>query len=539
MTPRRHMGIVAMTIMALAAVAGAESASVLLEKGIHQEEAIGDIQAAMGTYRKIVEDARADRKYVAEALYRLGVCQLKAGRAGRAVASMEELVRRFPDQKKLLPRAQRFLAAHGGANNRGPKIVQTSPSNFATDVPATPQTISVTFDRQMADRSWSWVRADHGTFPKITGKPSYDAGRTTCSIRVTLEPGTVYWIGINTPPYRNFVDGQGAVAPQHVLLFATASADGKATPIPESLRARAKAIIASAGRAAPRVVATDPKCLANDVPASAKALSATFDQEMMGRSWSWVQRDKDTFPQMDGKPSYDAARKTCSLPVKLRPGTVYWVGINSQKHRSFQTAAKKPAKPYVLLFATRGADGKPTEIPAELVRRARAVNGPSASDKAAQVLATRGWKLWGARKLAEAESLFRQAVAKDATNAHLWNGLGWALQNQGKHAAAKAFDRCLALEPTHAGALNGLGWIARIRKDNDKAIGYWKRAVEAMPTATAALNGLADTLTELGKHAEAVRYYEMWLKVEPNNAQVKAALAKARKAAGHPAKERR
>lgn len=155
-----------------------------------------------------------------------------------------------------------------------------------------------------------------------------------------------------------------------------------------------------------------------------------------------------------------------------------------------------------------------------------------ADRQAAESLATEGWKLWGQRKLAEAEEKFSQAVKKDPANASAWNGLGWAQQNQGKLAdAEQSFRKCLAIDPKQAGALNGLGWIAKMRKDPDKAIGYWQKAVEALPGASAALNGLTTTLVELGRHAEAVKYYEMWLKAEPDNAQVKAGLEKARKAA--------
>jgi len=664
MTHRKHIGIVALLVLGTCAVAPAESVSVLLEKGVHQEETVGDLDAAMKIYRKIVEDARADRKYVAQALYRLGVCQLKKKQSRQAVADMEELIRTFPDQEKLLVKARKLLAAAkgrmsgpelakvvedavmvistcaegdprvkqqldalqglngaevvkalkgflgaekntvrrsaiyilwqgglgdvsaavggllklcsheevptrgmaalalggnkvtssyrklcamaledpsgfarrcaayalgllgkpeakevlekamkdkdplvrnnaeaalamlaraGGAGPAAPKVIRSTPPNFANDVPATLKAVCVTFDRKMRDGSWAWVRRFKDKYPETTGRPSYDAAQTTCSQPVKLQPGKVYWLGINTPPYTTFMALGGARARQHVLLFATKSADGKPTPIPQDLLTRAKAIVASAGKPAPTVAATSPKALANDVPASLKSISVTFDQEMMDKSWSWVQISKESYPGTTGKPSYDKARKTCTLPVKLQPGKVYWLGINSEEHKFFQTAAETPARPYVILFATRGKDGKPTPIPSELVKNAEAVNraAPSKADKlAAESLATEGWKLWGRRKLAEAEEKFRQAVKKDPTNANAWNGLGWAQQNQGKLANAEhSFKKCLDIDPKHAAALNGLGWIAKMRKDPSKAIGYWQKAVEAVPGATAALNG--------------------------------------------------
>jgi tetratricopeptide (TPR) repeat protein len=58
-------------------------------------------------------------------------------------------------------------------------------------------------------------------------------------------------------------------------------------------------------------------------------------------------------------------------------------------------------------------------------------------------------------------------------------------------------------------------------------MGWWKKAIEAMPAATAALNGLASTSMELKQYDQAAQYYRMWLKAEPNNVAAKAGLEKA------------
>ena len=92
----------------------AEPASVLLEKAIHQEQAVGDLDAAMKIYRKIVDDARANRPHVAEAHYRLGVCYLKKKQHARATAAMKELIRLYPEQKELVGKARRALATARG-----------------------------------------------------------------------------------------------------------------------------------------------------------------------------------------------------------------------------------------------------------------------------------------------------------------------------------------------------------------------------------------------------------------------------------------
>ena len=156
----------------------------------------------------------------------------------------------------------------------------------------------------------------------------------------------------------------------------------------------------------------------------------------------------------------------------------------------------------------------------------------SDADKmASENFSAEGWALWGQRKLAEAEKIFKKAVSKDPTNANAWNGLGWSQFQQGKPLNAKiSLEKCLKINPRHSGALNGLGWIAKGQGKTDEAIGHWENAVAAASGATAALNGLATTYMELEQYDKAGKYYEMWLNVEPDNADAKAGLEKAKAA---------
>ena len=116
----------------------------------------------------------------------------------------------------------------------------------------------------------------------------------------------------------------------------------------------------------PCVISTEPVAFANDVSPSLKKITVTFDQEMMDGSWSWT-GGGDTYPQRTGKIFYDRDKKTCTMPVKLEPGKVYWVGINSPSHKNFKTPNRVPAQRYVILFATTGKNGKPTLMPGQAV----------------------------------------------------------------------------------------------------------------------------------------------------------------------------
>ena len=125
--------------------------------------------------------------------------------------------------------------------------------------------------------------------------------------------------------------------------------------------------------ATPQIVSTTPAALADDVDPSLTKVTVTFDRPMTDKSWSFT-GGGETFPQRAGEISYDAARKTCTMPVKLQPGKVYWVGINSPSYRSFKSADGIPARQYVILFATRSADGKPTALPTDMLKKAKAIN---------------------------------------------------------------------------------------------------------------------------------------------------------------------
>ena len=127
------------------------------------------------------------------------------------------------------------------------------------------------------------------------------------------------------------------------------------------------------GQSAPVVVETSPQAFANNVSPKLTSISVTFDQPMMDGSWSWT-GGGDTYPQMTGRPYYDQSKRTCTMPVKLKPDKVYWVGINSPSHKNFKTPSRQAAPWYIILFATRSVDGKPTPIPEERLARARQIN---------------------------------------------------------------------------------------------------------------------------------------------------------------------
>ncbi len=99
-----------LALAALGAGARGDDVSVLLEAGVYAEEVVGDLDRAIETYSKIVADAEANRRYVAEARYRLGKCYLAKGDEEQAREQFALVASRYPEQEALTRAAERELA---------------------------------------------------------------------------------------------------------------------------------------------------------------------------------------------------------------------------------------------------------------------------------------------------------------------------------------------------------------------------------------------------------------------------------------------
>ena len=156
----------------------------------------------------------------------------------------------------------------------------------------------------------------------------------------------------------------------------------------------------------------------------------------------------------------------------------------------------------------------------------------SMTDIEVEKVMAEAWSIWQKQKFAEAETLFEQVVQNRPNMDTAYQGLGWAQLNSGKVlAAGKTFQQCIKLNPKNFAALNGLGWIAYRDKRFDAAITWWTNGVEvSQGGATACLAGLTRVYMEQKKYDDAIKYYELWLKVDPDSAQAKDGLSKAKQA---------
>jgi hypothetical protein len=104
----------------------------------------------------------------------------------------------------------------------------------------------------------------------------------------------------------------------------------------------------------PVVVKTVPVAGSASVDAKLAEIKVTFSKEMQDGSWSWSTLSDATFPTVEGKPRYEAEKRTCVLPVKLEAGKTYAIWLNSQKFGNFKDTAGRSAVPYLLVFKTGG-----------------------------------------------------------------------------------------------------------------------------------------------------------------------------------------
>ena len=101
--------IMAVCLVLLSYRSFAQTAEELLPKAIQLEEVKGDLDEAIKTYQIIINNFPDNRKVVAEAYYRLGMCFEKLGRQD-AMNAYREIVKNYTDQKDIVAMARDRLA---------------------------------------------------------------------------------------------------------------------------------------------------------------------------------------------------------------------------------------------------------------------------------------------------------------------------------------------------------------------------------------------------------------------------------------------
>ena len=110
-------GLVTLTAVAQKATTSKSSAAeALLGAAIHQEEAEGNLEAAIAGYKKFLAQFADNRPLAAKAQYHLGLAYEKLGNA-EARKAYEQVLRIYPDQSGIAADARRHLAVLEGAQS--------------------------------------------------------------------------------------------------------------------------------------------------------------------------------------------------------------------------------------------------------------------------------------------------------------------------------------------------------------------------------------------------------------------------------------
>ena len=100
------------------ALAATNDLTTALQKGLFEEEANHNLDAAIAAYQSVATQFDKDRKLAATAIFRLGEVYRKQGKTNEASAQYERILREFSDQDTLARLSRQNLP--GGGARPGP-----------------------------------------------------------------------------------------------------------------------------------------------------------------------------------------------------------------------------------------------------------------------------------------------------------------------------------------------------------------------------------------------------------------------------------
>jgi hypothetical protein len=109
----KYVAVAAMAALLFLSPARAQSAADLLQKGIHAQETLGDVDGAIQIFRQVAASASSNKQLAAQAQYQLVVCMLQKGDRSAAAQELQLLARNFPEDGDLVSKARQLVS--GGA----------------------------------------------------------------------------------------------------------------------------------------------------------------------------------------------------------------------------------------------------------------------------------------------------------------------------------------------------------------------------------------------------------------------------------------
>lgn len=109
------------------AMGATNEVSALLQKGLFEEEANRNLDAAVQAYQAVITQTDKDRQFAATAIFRLGECYRKLGKTNEANEQYRRILREFPDQTELAKLSREYAGAaevSPGSNLQEPPALQ-------------------------------------------------------------------------------------------------------------------------------------------------------------------------------------------------------------------------------------------------------------------------------------------------------------------------------------------------------------------------------------------------------------------------------
>ncbi|HVW11794.1 MAG TPA: hypothetical protein VHC90_24600 [Bryobacteraceae bacterium] len=104
-----RVAIAVMSTLLLAGAVSAQSAADLLQKGIHAQETVGDLDGAIQIFRQVVASPNTNKQLAAQAQYQLVLCLLQKGDRPGAEKELQILSKNFADQPDLIEKARKLI----------------------------------------------------------------------------------------------------------------------------------------------------------------------------------------------------------------------------------------------------------------------------------------------------------------------------------------------------------------------------------------------------------------------------------------------
>lgn len=132
------------------------------------------------------------------------------------------------------------------------------------------------------------------------------------------------------------------------------------------------------------------------------------------------------------------------------------------------------------------------------------------------------------KKWDEAESMFREAIRIDSTNASSYNYIGYtyAQRNERLPETRKLIERALELDPDNPAYIDSLGWLEFREGHFMEALNHLLRASEGTPEDPIILEHLGDCYHSLKNFSESAKSYLKSLELDPKNKVVQKKLKK-------------